>query len=82
MKIIEHIDTGNQFEYESIDFFIDETIQLGEVYIDGQLIFQATDVITDEELESEFYNNYQLIFDDSDSYELEIDEDIDFDDEY
>jgi len=73
--IIENIETMHQFEGNSIEFFIDDSNSIGEVYLDGDLIFQTDDVIDEDHLESEFYNIFTIIHQDSkEEWESEFDE--------
>jgi hypothetical protein len=37
MIIVENIETMHQFEGDSLDFLIDESTQIGEVFLDGNL---------------------------------------------
>ena len=61
MIIVENTATMHQFEGESLDFLIDDSTQIGEVFLDGNLIFQADDVIDEEQLENEFFSEYAII---------------------
>jgi len=54
MIILENIDSGQFFEGEDLEFFIDDDTLIGEVYLDGELIFQALDVIDEDQLEFTF----------------------------
>lgn len=63
MKIFEDQNTSEKFDGEELEFFIDDTTYIGEVYLDGNLIFQSADAIDEESLEIEFYNNFVLIKD-------------------
>jgi hypothetical protein len=52
---LENIQTNESFYGEEIEYFIDDDSLIGEVYLDGNLIFQALDVLDEEQLEAEFY---------------------------
>ena len=66
MIIVENMETMHQFEGDSLDFLVDETTQIGEVFLDGNLIFQIDDVIDESQLESEFFNEFTIIRNDED----------------
>ncbi len=68
MKTIENISTGEVFEGSEIEYFIDDETQIGEVYIDGDLIFQSLDVIDDNQLEHAFRQEFKLLSEASDIF--------------
>ena len=45
MKTIENIASGEVFEGEELEFFVDDDTAIGEVYLDGDLIFQSLETI-------------------------------------
>jgi len=51
MITLENISTGEVFEGEELEFFVDDETLIGEVYLDGDLIFQALDVLNDNQVE-------------------------------
>tara|TARA_R110002050_G_scaffold201552_2_gene336723 strand:- start:32 stop:256 length:225 start_codon:yes stop_codon:yes gene_type:complete len=51
MITLENISTGEVFEGEELELFVDDETLIGEVYLDGDLIFQALDVMNDNQLE-------------------------------
>jgi hypothetical protein len=57
---LENITTNESFLGEEIEYFIDDDTLIGEVYLDGNLIFQALDVVDDDQLEAEFYKQFYL----------------------
>ena len=61
MKIFEDQNTSEKFDGEELEFFIDDITYIGEVYLDGNLIFQSADAVDEESLEVEFYNNFVII---------------------
>ena len=61
MKTIENISTGEVFEGEELEFFVDDDTSIGEVYLDGDLIFQSLDVINDDQLEHAFRQEYKIL---------------------
>ncbi len=61
MITIENISTGDVHEGEEIEFFVDDDTYIGEVYLDGDLIFQSLDVINDDQLEHAFRQEYKLL---------------------
>lgn len=75
MIIVENIETMQQFEGDSLDFLIDDSTQIGEVFLDGNLIFQADDVVDEVQLENEFYNEFAIIKDEDD-WSIQHEDDI------
>ena len=61
MITIENISTGDVHEGEEIEFFVDDDTYIGEVYLDGDLIFQSLDVMNDDQLEHAFRQEYKLL---------------------
>jgi len=77
MKIFEDQNTSEKFDGEELEFFIDDMTYIGEVYLDGNLIFQSADAIDEESLETEFYNNFIMIKDEEkDLFEQYEEDDI------
>ena len=60
MKVIESIETGTIIQGNEIEYFIDDDTMIGEVYIDGNLIYQSMDVVTESQLELEFKKEYTV----------------------
>ena len=61
MITIENISTGDVHEGDEIEFFVDDDTYIGEVYLDGELIFQSLDVMNDSQLEHAFRQEYKLL---------------------
>jgi hypothetical protein len=72
--------TNEVFYGDELEFFIDEDTQIGEVYLDGDLIFQYVDTpIYDEaELELEFSRVYEIREDDDDVWNDDFSNDDDY----
>jgi len=60
MVDLENIQTNESFSGEEIEYFVDDSTLIGEVYLDGNLIFQSLDVLDEEQLESEFYKSFYV----------------------
>tara|TARA_Y100001963_G_C6569740_1_gene348252 strand:- start:58 stop:270 length:213 start_codon:yes stop_codon:yes gene_type:complete len=60
MITLENISTGEVFTGEEIEFFIDDDTSIGEVYLDGDLIYQHLDVISDDQLERALNMEFKL----------------------
>jgi hypothetical protein len=60
MKVIENIELGTIHQADEIEYFIDDDTMIGEVYIDGNLIYQSMDVMTESQLELEFKKEYTV----------------------
>ena len=61
MITIENISTGDVHEGDEIELFVDDDTYIGEVYLDGELIFQSLDVMNDNQLEHAFRQEYKLL---------------------
>ena len=59
MKTIENISTGEVFEGEELEFFVDDDTSIGEVYLDGDLIFQSLETMNDNQLERAFEKEFK-----------------------
>ena len=76
MKTIENISTGEVFEGEELEFFVDDDTSIGEVYLDGDLIFQSLETMNDNQLERAFEKEFKVtseaedIFHDFNIYKL------------
>jgi hypothetical protein len=55
---LENIQTNESFSGEELEYFVDDDSLIGEVYLDGNLIFQSLDVLDEEQLEAEFYKAF------------------------
>ena len=61
MITIENISSGDVFEGNEIEYFVDDDASIGEVYLDGDLIFQSLDVMNDDQLERAFRQEYKVL---------------------
>tara|TARA_R100000315_G_C5197508_1_gene115770 strand:- start:433 stop:654 length:222 start_codon:yes stop_codon:yes gene_type:complete len=61
MKTIESISTGEVFEGDEIEYFIDDDTQIGEVYLDGDLIYQSLETMNEDQLERAFRQEFKVI---------------------
>ena len=59
MKTIENISTGEVFEGEELEFFVDDDTSIGEVYLDGDLIYQSLETMNDNQLERAFEKEFK-----------------------
>tara|TARA_R100000231_G_scaffold138081_2_gene115648 strand:- start:233 stop:448 length:216 start_codon:yes stop_codon:yes gene_type:complete len=62
---LENIHTNETFSGEELEYFVDDDSLIGEVYLDGNLIFQFLDVLDEEQLEAEFYKEFLVHQDES-----------------
>jgi hypothetical protein len=58
MVRLENISTGEVLVGEELEYFVDDDTLIGEVYIDGDLIFQAVDTIDEDHLMIEFAKDF------------------------
>ncbi len=64
MQKLENLNTGQLLIGDELEFFVDDETLIGEVYLDGDLIFQAFDTVDEDQLELEFYKEYIINEDD------------------
>ena len=57
---LENIQTNEAFSGEELEYFVDDNSLIGEVYLDGNLIFQSLDTVDEEQLEAEFYKQFYV----------------------
>ena len=68
MITLENISTGEVFNGNEIEYFIDDDTQIGEVYLDGDLIFQSLEVMNDSQLEHALNLEFKVIKETSDNF--------------
>ena len=61
MITLENISTGEVFEGKELEYFVDDDTLIGEVYLDGDLVFQALDVMNDRQVEHALKLEFKLI---------------------
>jgi len=61
MITLENISTGEVYTGDELEFFIDDDTLIGEVFLDGDLVFQSLDVLDDEQLEHALKIEFKLI---------------------
>jgi gamma-glutamylcyclotransferase (GGCT)/AIG2-like uncharacterized protein YtfP len=61
MITLENISSGDVYEGDEIEYFVDDDTLIGEVYLDGDLIFQALDVLNDRQLEHALKLEFKVI---------------------
>jgi len=67
MIILENISTGEVFDGNEIEYFIDDDTHIGEVYLDGDLIFQSLEVMNDDQLEHALNKEFKVTKETSDT---------------
>ena len=68
MITLENISTGEVFAGEELEFFVDDDTLIGEVFLDGDLIFQSLDVLDDDQLEHALKIEFKLIQEEKDIF--------------
>jgi len=58
MMILEDLNTGSVLDGNELEFFVDEDTLIGEVYLDGELIFQEMDILNERQLRMTFFQNW------------------------
>jgi len=66
MLIIENKNTGSIFQGQELEYMVDDDVMIGEVYLDGNLIYQFDDVIDEHFLKDEFKSEFKIIRSDED----------------
>ena len=61
MITLENISSGEVFEGKDIEYFVDDDTQIGEADLDGDLVFQALDVMNDSQLDHALKIEYKLL---------------------
>jgi len=61
MYELENIETGELISGDDIEYFIDDDTSIGEIYIDGNLIFQELDSMTESQLKLAFHQSFKVI---------------------
>ena len=64
MITLENISTGEVFDGEELEFFVDDDMLIGEVFLDGDLIFQSLDVLDDGQLEHALKLEFKMVEED------------------
>ncbi len=67
MITLENISTGEVFNGSEIEYFIDDDTHIGEVYLDGDLVFQSLEVINDDQLEHALNKEFRVTKETSDT---------------
>jgi len=67
MITLENISTGEVFNGKEIEYFVDDDTHIGEVYLDGDLVFQSLEVINDDQLEHALNKEFKVIKQTSDT---------------
>ena len=67
MITLENISTGEVFNGDEIEYFIDDDTLIGEVYLDGDLIFQSLEVMNDDQLEHALNKEFRVTKETSDT---------------
>ena len=67
MITLENISTGEVFNGNEIEYFIDDDTLIGEVYLDGDLIFQSLEVMNDDQLEHALNKEFKVTKETSDT---------------
>ena len=68
MIILENIQSGEVFSGDEIEFFIDDDTLIGEVFLDGDLIFQSLDAIDDDQLEHALKLEFKMVEEEEDVF--------------
>jgi len=79
MITVHNLMTSEMFRGEALEFFIDEDTAIGEVYLDGDLIYQCIDkdFQDEDELEIEFNRIFEVteLDEETDEYDFDSSED-------
>ena len=60
MITLENISTGEVFNGNEIEYFVDDDTLIGEVYLDGDLVFQSLEVMNDSQLEHALNKEFRV----------------------
>ena len=53
-------ESGTEFIGNEIEYFIDDTNDIGEVYLDGNLVYQSTSIYHENDLTRKFYESFSV----------------------
>ena len=67
MITLENISTGEVYNGDEIEYFVDDDTLIGEVYLDGDLIFQSLEVMNDDQLEHALNKDFKVTKETSDT---------------
>ena len=67
MITLENISTGEVYNGVEIEYFIDDDTHIGEVYLDGDLVFQSLEVMNDNQLEHALNKEFKVTKETSDT---------------
>ena len=67
MITLENISTGEVYNGNEIEYFIDDDTLIGEVYLDGDLIFQSLEVMNDNQLDHALNKEFKVTKETSDT---------------
>ena len=67
MITLENISTGEVFNGSEIEYFVDDDTLIGEVYLDGDLVFQSLEVMNDNQLEHALNKEFRVTKETSDT---------------
>jgi len=68
MITLENISSGEVFEGNEIEYFVDDDTNIGEVYLDGNLIYQSLEVMNDSQLAHALKLEYKIDKQELDSF--------------
>jgi len=60
IEIVNETD-GVQFAGSDIEYFIDDKNDIGEVYLDGNLVFQSDNIYNENDLQGKFRESFTII---------------------
>ena len=67
MITLENISTGEVFNGNEIEYFVDDDTLIGEVYLDGDLVFQSLEVMNDNQLDHALNKEFKVTKETSDT---------------
>ena len=59
--ILEDLSSNIIYEVDEVEYLIDDDIAIGEVYLDGKLVFQADDIYDKDSLKEFFFRQFSVI---------------------
>jgi hypothetical protein len=68
MITLENISTGEVFEGQDLEYFVDDETSIGEIYLDGDLVFQALDVMNDHQLDHALRLDFKVLKEEADIF--------------
>jgi len=52
--------SGENYHGDELEYFVDDSTDIGEVYLDGNLIYQSTSIYNEQDLNTKFKESFSV----------------------